>query len=54
MDNKNKYYAVCLRLNEKNDSDIIQHLSTIKKQTYIKRLIRDDMRSQGKAVKGAY
>lgn len=54
MDNKNKYYAVCLRLNEKYDADIIRYLSTIKKQTYIKRLIRDDMRSQGKAVKGAY
>lgn len=48
------YTTVNLRLNDVTDSDIIQHLSTIKKQTYIKRLIRDDMRSQGKAVKGAY
>ena len=47
MDNKNKYYAVCLRLNEKNDADIIRYLEGQKKQTIIKRLLRDHMRKLG-------
>lgn len=47
MDNKNKYRAVCLRLNEKYDADIIQFLADKKKQTLIKRLIRAHMRKLG-------
>lgn len=36
---------VVVKLNDKTDSDIIDHLNTIKEktQTYIKRLIREDM-----------
>ena len=39
--------GVYLKLNNKTDSDIIEHLAKQdKKQTYIKELIRQDMREQ--------
>lgn len=54
MDTKNKYYAVCLRLNEKYDADIIAFLQGKRKQTLIKYLIREHMREEGFTVKGVY
>lgn len=40
-----KSYGVYLKLNPKTDGDIIEKLEAVdKKQTYIKNLIRDDIK----------
>ena len=45
---KNDAIGVYLKLNPVTDSDIIKKLEGKKKQTYIKQLIRDDIRKSGK------
>ena len=45
---KNDAIGVYLKLNPVTDSDIIAKLEGKKKQTYIKQLIRDDIRKSGK------
>jgi uncharacterized membrane protein YheB (UPF0754 family) len=45
---KNDSIGVYLKLNPITDSDIIKKLEGKKKQTYIKQLIRDDIRKSGK------
>ena len=45
---KNETIGVYLKLNPITDSDIIKKLEGKKKQTYIKQLIRDDIRKSGK------
>jgi hypothetical protein len=45
---KNETIGVYLKLNPITDSDIIKKLEGKKKQTYIKQLIRDDIRKGGK------
>lgn len=48
------YTSINLRLNDVTDADILEYLKTKKKQTFIKRLIRDHMREEGFTVKGVY
>lgn len=45
---KSDAIGVYLKLNPVTDSDIIAKLEGKKKQTYIKQLIRDDIRKSGK------
>jgi hypothetical protein len=45
---KSDAIGVYLKLNPVTDSDIIKKLEGKKKQTYIKQLIRDDIRKSGK------
>lgn len=45
---KSDAIGVYLKLNPVTDSDIIKKLEGKKKQTYIKQLIRDDIRKGGK------
>ena len=45
---KSDAIGVYIKLNPVTDSDIIKKLEGKKKQTYIKQLIRDDIRKSGK------
>ena len=49
---KSDSYGVYLKLNPKTDGDIIEKLEAVtKKQTYIKNLIRDDIKLDNLLVK---